>query len=656
MTTIASFDVFDTVLIRGTPIPTNVFLLVARRLPSIGIEISPSAFLASRTAAEFRCRQNSNAEEITLEAIYRELGFTMGWNLETLALVQEIELQVETALLVPNPETVKDIENARFEGKRILFVSDMYLPTRFIRARLKQFGLMKDHDGLYVSSEVGLTKSSGRLFAHILKAEGIVGADMVHIGDHPLSDVVVPKRLGINCREYSNAKPTRYEVLIESCAVETDGLASIIAGSARFARLSGPLGPIDHAALWEAGVGVVGPILTAYVMWVLEQATQAGVQRLYFVSRDGYLLHKIAQRIAPSINSKTELRYLYGSRQAWHLPGIRRIDTEHLGWLLDPTRGMSLRHILARVDLTPENLESDLLTAGFAVEKWNQTLCHNELNRLAEMLLSPVTAEMISANAERRRKVALAYLTQEGLTDETKWAIVDLGWHGRLQTSLMSLLGDDSIVGYYFALFGHPKESGELNAYFCDADVGLGHLNSALTAPMMEIFCSVDHGMTTGYEHNGERIVPILDQQGEPLREWGIVTLHQAVLSFVDCVVRFRSSAPNQQNLRPMIVKLMQSWWCCPEPHQARLWGRFPYQDDQVSGVYEKVAAPYSWLDCLLACWRRGNWVSRSRIEWTHGSVVLTSLDKRLLVAAVGNIWKALGPLCRAVRHYLPRS
>ena len=115
-----------------------------------------------------------------------------------------------------------------------------------------------------------------------------------------------------------------------------------------------------------------------------------------------------------------------------------------------------------------------------------------------QVLLSPVVADMVAARAEARREVVLAYLRQEGLTDGVPWGLVDLGWNGRLQSSLKSLIGSElrhPIKGFYFALFKRPTGVGELEAYFCDWQAGLGLLKSPLHAAMMEMFCTAPHGI-----------------------------------------------------------------------------------------------------------------------------------------------------------------
>ena len=149
--------------------------------------------------------------------------------------------------------------------------------------------------------------------------------------------------------------------------------------------------------------------------------------------------------------------------------------------------------------------------------------------------LSPSVADLVATKAEGRRRLALAYFKQEGLTDGVPWGLVDLGWNGRLQSSLDSLIGAElryPINGLYFALHNKPVGVGTLQAYFCDSHAGLGSLKSSFHAPMMEMFCTAPHGSTTGYEERGGRVEPVFVSDDERLRTWGVDIVHGATLEF----------------------------------------------------------------------------------------------------------------------------
>ena len=263
-----------------------------------------------------------------------------------------------------------------------------------------------------------------------------------------------------------------------------------------------------------------------------------------------------------------------------------------------------------------------------------------------------------SVRAEACRGVVLVYLRQEGLTDGVPWGLVDLGWNGRLQSSLKSLIGPElrhPIKGFYFALIKRPTGVGELEAYFSDRQAGLGLVRSPLHASIMEMFCTAPHGRTIGYEERGGRVEPVFAAADSRLLEWGVDIVHRATLEFARHVAQSAGNCSPHSDLRQMISELIRVWWTLPDRRHARAWGDFPYEDDQAGGMRDTVAAPFSWADCARACLRRGCWWPRSRIEWCQASLVLTSAEKLMLARTVNQTWKALGPLRKAIRRIVPR-
>ena len=72
-----------------------------------------------------------------------------------------------------------------------------------------------------------------------------------------------------------------------------EGLYSQLSiGASRFIRSLGEAG-----AAGEVGSSLAGPILYPYVKWVLKESIRQGIDRLYFVSRDGWILWQMADLI-----------------------------------------------------------------------------------------------------------------------------------------------------------------------------------------------------------------------------------------------------------------------------------------------------------------------------------------------------------------------
>lgn len=90
----------------------------------------------------------------------------------------------------------------------------MYIPADSLGPLLERLGVMVPSDGLYVSCDVGCSKHSGKLFAHVLKAEGITGAELVHTGDNAHADIRMAQLHGIQTVHFTPAHLTQREQII----------------------------------------------------------------------------------------------------------------------------------------------------------------------------------------------------------------------------------------------------------------------------------------------------------------------------------------------------------------------------------------------------------------------------------------------------------
>ena len=116
-----------------------------------------------------------------MDDIYRNLSLESFPNLSKPAL-KRLELEVERENLSPVRQALDLIRNYRKKGKRILFISDMYLPSDFLKSQLRRFGFWEEEDRIYVSGEIGLTKHSGNLFRYIQREERILRCSWIHVG------------------------------------------------------------------------------------------------------------------------------------------------------------------------------------------------------------------------------------------------------------------------------------------------------------------------------------------------------------------------------------------------------------------------------------------------------------------------------------------
>lgn len=619
MTSIATFDVFDTLLTRAVGAPRSLFVLLGRQEPVARITgCSPGAFAQLRVAAERRARRGRG--EITLLDIYRELGTGLALDpLQVDALQRaEIALEVRLSRVVPSARSLLVHAGADLR----VAMSDMYLPRDVVRDLLDRAGLGDLIDEVHVSGELGTNKATAGLYRLVQRDRAGPFTSWRHHGDNAFSDVRVPRLLGITTRPVLDAKLNRYEHLWDSYAAATDGFSALMAGASRTARLN-TASSDDHRAVIDVAAGVAAPIMTAYVLWVLHAACRER-RRLYFLARDGEILYLIARRLADRLGLDVDLHYLYGSRSVYHRASLATKDVADATWAWSAMYRLTPVAVLCRLGLSPEQAIAELARLG--------------LQGLADEPASPATIELLVHDAGVQTEVRGAatrllgrvrrYLAQEGMLDGGPYAIVDTGWAGRIAQSLSDVLPPDAQPldrGYFF---GHMKrESGfqhpeALSGYLFDEWAGTGFRGDFEQAyGPIETFTAANEGMTVDFVGDGDRIRPVLTSETNPaLRSWPWSLYRQVILDFVESLVLDADIAHTGADLRAPVAAVLNEFWLRPTPDEARVWGGYVYEDDILAESRNTLASPITIKDFVGK--------SRSSYEgkrlWMPASVLLS--------------------------------
>lgn len=611
---VISFDVFDTVVTRLVGAPSSVFLLLGRRLSLSGkIQCSPAAFYEHRIEAERRSKRIAYPYDVTLETIYHELSAALGVSEKDAEVLADFERHLETELICAIPEMHNHVEYARTRCGRIVFLSDMYLSSPFIQSRLADIGLFRKGDTCYVSCETESSKRNGDSFRNMANREAVSLGEILHVGDNYSADILAARNSGVNTKHYQHAHLNRYEKILETYSVTTDGLTSVMAGASRMTRLSVDAPTPIQAALRDLSAGVIAPVLSGYVLWLLRRAKSLGLTRLYFVSRDGQILLDIARRMSQKIAGlDIEFSYFYGSRQALRIANLREIDDEALAWILRRTGERSVRSYLARVALTPEDIRASLLEAGLLERDWSKPLSEKSHKALSEVLVRGHPAELILRRAADAKELLIRYAQQEGMLDAGEWGIVDTCGRGQMLSALADLVVEEGAVPpttFYFQLMQGGEQSGkncQREAYFCDESRQRGYIKIIpdLTN-VIEIACSGDHGLVQGYSEKENRVLPVLSaDQNTAAIEAGLGLLRESCATFVDNLFLDPDAVHIWADSRAASADLIKKLWFTPERWEARAWGAMPVETDHAGLSVRPLARPFTASDMVMTLLR----------------------------------------------------
>ena len=181
-----SFDVFDTLVMRTTLSPVDIYEIVEQRAIIRGIPAE--GFAAVRSAAQF------NAANYTVEQVYLAVQKALGYSNRELDALYEIELEVERMALVPREPMCAMFRQALESGKRVFLVTDMHHSAETLADLLSGCGI-RGYERIIVSSEFNVLKRHG-LFDFVVSSE--IPADrIVHIGDSIVNDIEPAEEAGM---------------------------------------------------------------------------------------------------------------------------------------------------------------------------------------------------------------------------------------------------------------------------------------------------------------------------------------------------------------------------------------------------------------------------------------------------------------------------
>ncbi|WP_264874445.1 HAD-IA family hydrolase [Vibrio agarivorans] len=193
---IISFDVFDTLVRRSHYVPDYAKLRLGKQLVSEGIFADAHAFVKARNEAEFLVRQDKKFQgDVSLFETYEKLGQLQGWSSEQATHIAELEFAYDLEMIESKDEVVDVLNHLIGMGKQVYIISDTYYTEYQIVLMLRKAGVTNGYQ-LFVSSEMGLRKDSGTMWAHVsemLKDK----TRFVHVGDNAVADAQLPGDFGL---------------------------------------------------------------------------------------------------------------------------------------------------------------------------------------------------------------------------------------------------------------------------------------------------------------------------------------------------------------------------------------------------------------------------------------------------------------------------
>lgn len=495
-----SYDIFDTCLVRACGKAFLVFDILAKDV--LGPDASHTSvrdFSLVRRLGEEEARKTlikDGKEDVTIQEIYEFCDFSPLTKLPKSVIIEK-ELETEKRILVPVYQICEEIRELHQSGKHVIFISDMYLPCSFVKSILQDNGLFVEGDSIYISGERGKSKRTGNLFRLISKEKDIRFNKWRHKGDNKQSDYIVPRKMGIKCEMVRNGY-TFYEKELICRDFNNRAFENSIAASiSRAIRLNQKS---DSYTLFATDF--IAPIYVSFVHRLLDDAVKKGLNKLFFLARDGYLFYLIAKEFT-KLYPQISLHYLCVSRKSLYLPGLKDVSYN------------SLTNIIP--NLNRKGI-SDLLDILQMPNSYSEHVKGNDVyEQLTDLYNDEEFVRELNDKHTEQRNNCLNYFVQEGITEGNN-AIVDLVGTRKCQISINEILSSNGfprVFGYYFDIMAIRQVGLDYTSFSFQENVSINSCNfyRGSQAIFEQHFSISDQDRTISYAEEYGKYVPVYEEE-----------------------------------------------------------------------------------------------------------------------------------------------
>jgi FMN phosphatase YigB (HAD superfamily) len=448
---VLSLDIFDTVLWRRVPQPTDMFGLLGAKLRADGrcpAWLTDASFRRMRIVAEQTARagRGSLGTEVSLFDIWQAMPLDLfsGALLEELV---EAEVEIERAFTVVDLDVARIIQLARKHDIPVILVSDTYFTEDQLSHLLNrpELGSLQDIR-VFRSHQHGMDKASG-LWEVVLNEIGMSPGQVVHIGDNKVADDSVPAKLGIRTVFYQRIDDglrVHLERELEpsdpfgdfSSLIDAEhGDFGITSLRAKTLQAGAPQPTTTATTAWRHGASVLGPVFSGFAEWVAQKAHESGTPVVWCPMREGELLSALINNAARARGWDVEARPIWLSRQVTSVAALDSGDRDAIQEFIRRRHRITVRQLLEMLHLAPGEVPG--LSENLETVLDNKTIAAQVSVALTE---TPHLQNRLAVTTAAARERLLASLRAAGALERPELTLVDVGWHGTIQLQLARVL------------------------------------------------------------------------------------------------------------------------------------------------------------------------------------------------------------------------
>ncbi len=505
-----SFDLFDTLIARKVLKPEGIFFYVKYKMEHSEINF-PDQLTTDYPAIRQYCEENvreyyrktllvrkSTWREISFSEIFDRMAELYHLSEQQIKTLMDWELEAEYENCIPIEEQIRQVRELTEKGETVLLISDMYLPKSFIQKLLKKACPLLAELPLFLSSDLGVQKTTRKLFLEAFnQLDDYRYKIWFHHGDNPLADSISPQKLGICPVPVTTPDFNEYETFLVKTIGTYDGF--LLAAQMAHFRCTNPSEKEYYAYAY------VSLYFVPYIHWAIHHAIEQGTKCVYFISRDGHHLKRIADRIIEEEHLNLKTKYIYGSRAAWRIPSfVEAMDEEFFYSFGNLAQVSSYENLLKALFITDQQF--DTLFPELGKVKTTKYITP----ALRKTILSTVKAsssyrEYLLDYGAKKRKLVEKYFLQE-IDFSEPYAFIEYWGRGYTQDCFVRLLHhlcrEEFDVPFYYARSVYPTQGHSVRYNFSP------NTTSLLFAEA--IFANIPYRSIQEYQLEGDHVAPLI--------------------------------------------------------------------------------------------------------------------------------------------------
>jgi len=440
-------DCFDTIISRNC-LPEDIKKIWAQKASMLFMQkINADSLYNVRRSVECELftKKYNNGEhgEFKIEEVYSLIldrlvvaGIIETKNEDLLQELLNIELEIEKKHQQRVAKTIKKLRSYKNNGAEIYIVSDFYMSEKYIWQFLNNLKIESLFNGIFVSCDYGLNKSSGSFYPFVLKELNIHASDCIMMGDNKIADVKKAKENNIKAK----------------CIKKKNQKGIILTPEQTYKRF------IKKELNKKSQYNYSRYAFSFFVFIdnLVKESKEKGIKKLYFLSREGQFLKLLYDEYAKVYNTGIPSYYLQVSRNSTFIASLQEIEKEEFNVLFRQYKDISVRDFLMSLTFTGEEI-----SALQALENFNELDIDGEIknfkNSSAFKLLKANSKfiEIYDKKRKEQKQLFKRYLKELDFNEETEELnIVDVGWKGSMQDNIYNIYdGKIKVNGLYIGLF-----------------------------------------------------------------------------------------------------------------------------------------------------------------------------------------------------------